>query len=155
MFPSPTGYISVQDWSLHISFVLKGFQISAYQWKWCFESKMSIQEYRNEIQYSYKTCAWIIWYMFQVQCEETRINHVTLILVWTMSYACWILCWIEYIEDFKRRPDFQYGVAFWRVVLREVKYFEEPNKGMAWMFYEHTLYSLWSPPEPEFFFFFF
>ena len=49
-----------------------------------FKSKASIQEYRNEIQYSHWTCAWIIWCMFSVQCEELRINHLTLIHVVTM-----------------------------------------------------------------------
>ena len=44
---------SVQDWSPHMSFILKGFQISTFQLKGWFQSKTSIQEYRNEIQNSY------------------------------------------------------------------------------------------------------
>ena len=37
-----------------------------------------------------------------------------------MPYACWFLWLADYIEDFKWHLDFQFGVAFWRVVLREV-----------------------------------
>ena len=69
----------------------------------------------------------MIWYMFPVQCEEIRINHLTLLLVVTMPYACWFLWRADYIEDFKWRLHFQFGVALWRVVLREV-YFEGSNR---------------------------
>ena len=80
---------SVQDWSPHhMSFILKGSQISPFQLKGWLKSKTSIQEYRNEIRNSYWTCAWIIWYMFPVQCHERRTNHLTLLLVVTMPYAC-------------------------------------------------------------------
>ena len=41
-------------------------------------------------------------------------------------YACWFLWRVNYIEVFKWCPHLQFGVTFWRVVLREV-YFEEPN----------------------------
>ena len=69
-----------------------------------------------------------IWYMFLVQCEELRGNHLTPLLVVTMPYACWFLWWwADYIKDFKWRLHFQFGVAFSRVVLREV-YFEGPNR---------------------------
>jgi hypothetical protein len=56
--------VNVQDWSLHMNFILKGSQIAALQGKGCFKLKTSIQEYRIGIQNSYQTCAWIIWYMF-------------------------------------------------------------------------------------------
>ena len=64
--------------------------------------------------------------MFLVQCKELRINHLTLLLVLTMPYACWFLCRVNYIEDLKWRLRFQFGVVFWTVVLGEV-YFEGPN----------------------------
>jgi hypothetical protein len=66
-------------------------------------------------------------YVFSVQCEESRIHHLTLLLVVTMSYLCWFLWWANYVEDSKWRLCFQIGVAFWRVGLREV-YFEVPNR---------------------------
>ena len=68
-----------------------------------------------------------MWYMFHVQCEELKISHLILLLVVTMPCACWFLWGADYIEDFKWRLHFQFGVAFWRVVLREV-YFEGPNR---------------------------
>jgi hypothetical protein len=48
--------MNVQDGSLHMSFILKGSQILVLQLKGWFKSTTSIQEYRNEIQNSYKTC---------------------------------------------------------------------------------------------------
>ena len=54
-----------------------GSRISAFQLKGLFKSKTPIQEYRNEIRNSYQTCARIMWYMFQVQCEESRSNHLS------------------------------------------------------------------------------
>ena len=74
-----------------MNFIMKGSQISALQFNGWFKSKTSIQEYRNEIQKSYQTCAWIIWYMFLVQCDESRINHLTLLLEVTIPYTCWFL----------------------------------------------------------------
>ena len=65
--------------------------------------------------------------MFLVQCEELRINHLTLLLVVTMSYARWFLWRAYYIKDLKWRLRFQFGVAFRRVVWREV-YFGVPNR---------------------------
>ena len=65
--------------------------------------------------------------MFPIQFEELTINHLTLLLVVTMPYACWFLWRANYTEDFKWRLHFQFGVAFWRVFLREV-YFEGPNR---------------------------
>ena len=59
-------------------------------------------------------------YMFSVQCEEIKNHHLTLLLVVTMPYTCWFLCRVYYIEDFKWRLHFQFGVAFGRVVLRGV-----------------------------------
>ena len=59
--------------------------------------------------------------MFPVQCEEIKINHLTLLLVGSCGGQ------INYIEDFKWRLHIQFGVAFWRVVLREV-YFEGPSR---------------------------
>jgi hypothetical protein len=59
--------------------------------------------------------------MFHVQCEELRINHLTPFLVVTMPYACWFLWRAYYIEDFKWRFHFQFGVAllFWeRYILK-------------------------------------
>ena len=109
-----------QDWSPHMTFIFKGSRISALQLKGWFKSTTSIQKYRNETPNSYWTCAWIIWYMFPVQCEELRINHLTLLLVVTMTYACWFLRRADYTEDFQSRLHFQFGVAFRRVVLREV-----------------------------------
>ena len=47
----PRAVTNVQDWSPHMSFVLKGSQFSVV--KCWFKSKTSIQEYRNEIQNSY------------------------------------------------------------------------------------------------------
>ena len=60
-------------------------------------------------------------------CDELRINHLPLLLVVTVPYARWFLWRADYTEDFLWRLHFQYGVACWRVVLREV-YFEGPNR---------------------------
>ena len=67
------------------------------------------------------------WYMLLIQFREVRINHLTTFLVVTMPYACRFLWWTEYIEDFKWCLHFQFGVAYWRVALRE-EYFEKPNR---------------------------
>ena len=62
-----------------------------------------------------------MWYMFPIQCEKLRVNHLTPLLVVTMPYACWFLWRVEYIEDFKWCLHFQFGV-----VSREV-YIWRPN----------------------------
>ena len=72
--------VNVQDWSPQMSFILKGSRISTLQLEGWFKSKMSIQVYGNEIQNSYWTCARIMWYMLPIQCEELRVNHLTLLL---------------------------------------------------------------------------
>ena len=84
--------------------------------------------------------------MFRVQCEESRINHLTLLLVVTMPYPCWFLWCADDTEDFKWHLHFQFGVAFWRVVLREV-YFEGPNR--VWRALKTSIVNTASgPPSP-------
>ena len=56
-------------------------------------------------------------------CEEPRINHLTPLLVVTMPYTCWFLV----VGGLYWGLHFRYGVAFWRVVMREVHY-EGPNR---------------------------
>ena len=116
----PSTGTCIQDWSPYMSFILKGYHNWALRLKGWFKSNTSIHIYRNEIQYSYWTCAWIIWYMFLVQCEELRISHLTPFLLVTMPYACWLLWRAYYIENFKWHRHFQHGVAFCKVVLREI-----------------------------------
>ena len=55
-----------------------------------------------------------MWYMYQVQCKELRINHCpTLSLVVIMPSACWSLWQSYYIEDFSGvRLHFEFGIAF-------------------------------------------
>ena len=53
--------------------------------------------------------------------ERRTPQHVV-----TVPFACWFLWQADYIEDFKWRLHFQFGVVFWKAVLREV-YFEGPN----------------------------
>ena len=65
-------------------------------------------------------------HVLRVQCEELKSNHLTPLLVVIMPCACWFLWRVDYFEDFKWCLHFQIGVAFWRVVLREV-YLEESN----------------------------
>ena len=59
-------------------------------------------------------CAWTIWY------EESRIDHLPLLLVVTMLYACWLSWRAYYIEDIfifnlglQLKGCFERGV-FWR-----------------------------------------
>ena len=83
-------------------------------------------KYKN----AYQTCAWITWYMFPVQCEEVRTNHLTPLLAVTMPYdCCWFFVWqANCIEDFKWRLHFQDGVAFWRGCFEGRYIFEGPNR---------------------------
>ena len=46
-WPEGGGGVSVQDRSPHVSFILKGSQISALQVTGWFKTETSIQEYRN------------------------------------------------------------------------------------------------------------
>ena len=103
-----------QDWNPHMMFIMKGSQTLALQLKGWFKSKTSIQEYISEIRNSYWTSAWIIWYVFTIQCEELILNHLTLLLVVTMPYSCWFLWRVDYIENFKWCLHF----AMWHRILK-------------------------------------
>ena len=67
-------------------------------------------------------------YMVHVFSAMWRIKNkpLTSFLIVTMLYACCFLWWAYYIEDCKWCLHFQFGIAFWRVIMREV-YFEGPN----------------------------
>ena len=106
--------VNVQDRSPHMSFILKGSQILAIQLKSWFISKTLFYEYRSEIQTHIKLVHEFYGTCFQYKCGKTRINHLTPLLVVTMSYTCWLLCWADCIEDFKWRLHFQFEVAFWK-----------------------------------------
>ena len=41
-----------------------------------------------------------MWYEFPVECGELGINHLSLLLVVIMPYACWFLWWAKYIVVF-------------------------------------------------------
>ena len=78
--------INVQDWSPHMSSILKGSQIWALQLKGVGSNP---RRRSKNIELKFKThikfCAWIMRYMFPVQYEELRIPPSTLLLVVTMS----------------------------------------------------------------------
>ena len=84
--------------------------------------------------------------MLQVQCEELRINHLTLLLVVTMPYACWFLCRAYYIEDFKWHLHF----SLWGCVLKgcyERGIFWRPKwrlKGIEDFNLEHRPHQTWN-----------
>jgi hypothetical protein len=62
-------------------------------------------------------------YIVMNRCLRLPLLHF---LYWQyMSYTCWFLWHVNYIENFKWRLHFLVGVAFWKVVLREI-YFEGP-----------------------------
>ena len=109
---------SVQDWSSHMRFILKGSQILVFQLKCWFKSKTSIQKYRNEIYKLILTLCMNYMVHVSVQCEELRIDHLILLLVVTMPYVCWLLWRANYNEGFEWRLRFQFGVAFWRPISR-------------------------------------
>jgi hypothetical protein len=115
-----------------MSFILKGSQISALQ-GWRVGSNPRRQSKNIEIVYkkSYETCAWIIWCMFPIQCEESSINHLTSLLAVTMPYIHLLVLVVGRFRLYQRfqvtSSFFQFGVAFWKSVLREV-YFERPNR---------------------------
>ena len=79
--------------------------------------------------------------MFAVQCEKTRTNHLTPLLVVTTPYVCWFLWWENYIGDFKWHLHFQFGVVFRKVVLREV-YFEGHWRLQSWTMQGRRGYTL-------------
>ena len=69
------------------------------------------------------------------QCEELRIDHLTLLLVVTVPYACWFSWRANYIADFKWRLHF----AIWGCVSKSC--FE---RGIFWRalktsIFEHCL----------------
>ena len=132
-----------------MSFISKGSQISAFRLKGSFKSKTSIQEYRNEIHKLMLNLCMSYMVHASSKSEEVRINHLTPLLVMTMSYVCWFMWWVVYIEDLKWCLCSQIGVAFWRVVLWEV-YFEGPNRvwralKTSFLNTDSTTSRLWKP----------
>ena len=138
--------VSVQDWSPHMGFIWRILKFQPFSWK----PGSNPRRQSKSIQMKYKTCIILVrelhWSMLPVQCEELRSNHLTLLLVVTVPYACWFL-WRAYCtKDFKWRLHFQFGIAFWR------GYFEGPNRvwralktwilniGESWSIYEYIIY---------------
>ena len=114
---------NVQDWSPHVSFVLKGSQVSAFQLKGWFKSKMSIQEYRNEnTKLVLNLC---MNYMVHVSSTTWRIKNRPYNFTSCSDNALRLLVFMtgRLYWELQVTSSFQFVVAFWRVVLREV-YFE-------------------------------
>jgi hypothetical protein len=103
-----------------MKFILKGFQISTLQWRVGSnprrQSKYVEMKYKARIKPVHELCDTCS----QNNVKNQESTNFTPLLVVTMLYACWFLRWADYIEDFKWRLFFQFGVAFQRVVLREV-----------------------------------
>ena len=119
--------ISVQDWGPHMSFVLKGSQIVALQLKGWFKSKMSIQEYRNEIKKVIANLCIVymvhvfstMWCIKNEPSNSTScIDNVLRLLVLVAGRLYW---------ELKVTSSFSIWGCIWRVVLRDV-YFEGPNR---------------------------
>ena len=51
---------------------------------------------------------------------KNQSSTVTPLLVVIMPHTCWFLLRVEYVEDYQWCLHFQFGIPFWRVVLREV-----------------------------------
>ena len=107
-----------------MSFILKGSQISALQFKGLVQiqdvdARVHKMKYRTRIKLVhelYGTC-----FQYNVN-QESRIDHLTLLLVVTMSYACGFL-WSANYNILRTSSDvfyLQFGVTFQKVVLREV-----------------------------------
>ena len=104
------GTRSVQDWGPHPRHQSKNLEM-----KYKTHIKLVHESYGTYFQYN------------PIQCEESRIKRLTLLLGVTLPFACWFLWRAYFIEDFKWRPHFKFEVAFRRVVLRGV-YFEGPKR---------------------------
>ena len=82
--------------------------------------------------------------MFPVKCEELRINHLIPLLIVTMHYTC---CSCDGQIILRTSSDvfvLQFGVAFLRVVLRDI-IFEGPNH--VWRALKTSiLNTCWHPP---------
>ena len=102
------------------------------------------RQYEN-IEMKYKTHIKLVHELYGTCFQynvKLRINYVSLLVV-TMPYACWFLWRTDYIENFKWHLHFQFGVAFWRVVLSEV-YFEGPKR--VWRALKTSILNTdWSP----------
>ena len=46
-----------------------------FKWRVASNPRRQSKYVEMKIQSSYETCAWIKWYMFSIQCEESRVNH--------------------------------------------------------------------------------
>ena len=120
-FPS-----SVQDWSPHMKFILKGSRISTLQLKGWFKSKASIQEYRNATtKLILNLC---VYNMVHVSSKMWRIKNrpsystsyysdnalrwlvlmVGIILYWGLQVSTLLCIWGRVLKDC-----FERGI-FWR-----------------------------------------
>ena len=100
-------------WSMYLVFKIENLKpsyefpfeglsnLSSSVWRVGSNPRRQSENLKIKIQNSYQTCAWIICYMFPIQCEELRISHLTLLLVVTAPYTCWFLWRAYYVEDFK------------------------------------------------------
>ena len=119
---------NVQDYSPHMSFILKGSQISALQLKGWFNSKTSIQEYENgNTKLIFNLC---MNYMVHVSSTMWRIknqssnsiscsDNALRLLVLVMGILCWGL---QVTSSFSNwgcvlKGGFERGI-FWRAKLR-------------------------------------
>ena len=89
-----------EDRSPHISFILKGSQILAFQSKGSnprHRSKNIETKYKTHIKHvheEYGTC-------YEYNVNKLRVNHLATLLVVTMPYTYWFLWRVVYIEIFK------------------------------------------------------
>ena len=50
----------------------RALRFQRFSWRAGSNPRRWSKKYRNEIRNSYWTCAWVIWYMFSVRCEELK-----------------------------------------------------------------------------------
>ena len=70
-------------------------------------------------------CNNYIWYTLPIQCEESRINHLTPLLIMTVPYACWFLWWANILRTSCDAIVFNLGLSleglFWKTYYIHLK----------------------------------
>ena len=82
--------------------------------------------------------------MFSIQCEERRSNHLIPLLVVTIALRLLVLVTGILYWGLQVISSFQFRIAFWRVILREV-HFEGPNR--VWRALKTSILNTDSPKE--------
>ena len=104
--------ISLEQRFIWVSF-WRALKFQPFSWRVGSNSRHQSKNIECNTKLIQNSCMSYVVYVTSAMWD-LKINHLTLLLVLTMPYTCWLLCWVEYIWGLQVMSSF----SMWDCILK-------------------------------------